>query len=112
MNEAGVAILAASGWDAAVTVEGLEAKLMASMRAVRTDNWLALDNDSQFRAALGGVLLALPDGKDKELLERSIRTFSKMNSYLSAAIAGLSVELPEFDTDILPLIKMWEDSKK
>ena len=112
MNDTGVAILADSGKRAAVSVEGLEAKLIASMKAVRADNWLALDNEAQFRAALGGVLISLPEGEDKARLKTSISAIAKMNSFLQATSAGLTVELPDIPPGILPLIKMWADSKK
>lgn len=111
------------GKEAATKVVGLEAKIRASMRAVRKENWLEKDESKLFQAAIGGVMLNLydieqefpasaGDSGDLAKLKRAVAGFAKLTAYLEAVEQGLVVELPELHGQLLPLFKWWVETKK
>lgn len=90
----------------------LEDRLLATMRAVRTDdniNWMCRNDDQRFRSAIGAVMLASPDDQD-----RIARSMAPLKA-LSAAMSGVPVDFSSVLTDaddLVPLISLWHESAK
>lgn len=114
-----LAINATIGRSASATVEGLEAKVKASMRAVLDGNWMIVDNDDAlFRAGLAGALLDVgADSDDGKRLTESIVVLRKISAFFTAAQAGLSIDLSsalpeEGEEQPLPLLEWWHETKE
>lgn len=95
---------------------GLEAKIKAGMRAVIRENWMDTNDDSMMRAALAAVLLDVgQDSEDGQKIVKTMDGLRKLSAILTAAQAGLSVNLSESDVDEnfkpLPLIQWWKEAK-
>ena len=116
MSDAILMINASYGKAAADNVEGLEAKVRASMRAVIRENWLTLDEDLLFRAGIGGAMLSVERGTDDYImLEQSVAALRKFTAFLAASQAGISVDpadLPGGDDAILPLMQWWREARQ
>lgn len=111
MNDAVLSINSSFGQRAAEQVEGLENKVKASMRAVIKENWMATDDDSLFRAGVGGALLDTKDTPDGEKLLTSIQDLRAINAFFNANAVGLSVDFPTMSEDPAPLMKWWQEVK-
>ena len=117
MSDAVLMINATIGRDAAKDVEGLEAKVRASMRAVLAGNWMELSDDNLMRAGIAGALLDVgTDSEDGRKLTKSIDALKKISAMLAALQAGISVDvasaMPEEGDEILPLVKWWQEEKE
>lgn len=116
-NNAVLMINANLGRRGARDAVGLEAKVKASMRAVLADNWMETNDDALFSASIGGALLDVgTDSEDGKSLLASLETMRKLNAFLGAAQAGLSVDLasllPTDDAEPpLPLLGWWHETK-
>jgi hypothetical protein len=106
-------INATFGARAAKEATGLENKVKASMRAVIRENWMATRDEELFRAGVGGALIDVGlDSEDGQRLERSILALKKFSAMLTAAQAGLSVNIEsvlpgEGEEQPLPLMGWW-----
>ncbi len=109
-------INASIGKRASEGAEGLEGKVKASMRAVVKENFLELDEDKLFRAAIGGVLLDVDaDCEDVRRLKRAVDKLQKLGAFLAAAQVGLTVSIDDMvddDDAILPLMPWWREISK
>ena len=91
---------------------GLEDKLRAAMNAAK-DHWMVLDKDTQFRGAVGAVMLHY--GKDSEEYKRlayEVDALRKLSAFLAAAQAGLSVGVPEMEEpkpEPIGIMKLWQE---
>lgn len=109
MNDAALMIAAT---EAKHGIEGKEfpsiaEKLKAAMRLTK-DHWMVTDEDTQFRAAIGAVLLtASPE--EKTLIESELRCL-KM---LVAASQGVPVDFSQMQVpeNAIGLNKLWQDVK-
>lgn len=116
-NNAVLMINANLGRRGAKDAVGLEAKVKASMRAVREGNWLETNDDALFSAGVGGALLDVgADSDDGRRLTASLDAMRKLIAFLNAAQAGLSVDatsvLPPDDAELpLPLLGWWHETK-
>ena len=77
---------------------------------VTKSHWMIIDEDIQFRAAIGIALLE-SDEIDKERILRSYRPLQT----LSAMMQGIPVDTDAMTNqldhdDLIPLIKMWRDA--
>ena len=94
---------------AADDYDKLEEKIDAAMNAT-INHWMILDEDKQFQAAVGGLLLSV---KDEETRERITKEMKSIRA-LSAAISGVPVDIEQVDIDFefLGLLKRWKELKK
>ena len=92
--------------------DSIEDKARAAMRVAK-DHWMVLDQDIQFRGAIGALLIHY--GKDSPEYKRiasELDSLRKLSAILQAAQAGLSVNLSEDDVpkhEPLGLMKMWHE---
>src|SRR3990167_8099398 len=90
----------------------LKAKLVAAMNSAK-DHWMVLDDDTQFRGAIGAVMQHYgKDSNEWRTLEDEINALRKVSAFLAAAQAGLTVNLQDLEfngpkTEPIGLIKMW-----
>jgi outer membrane receptor protein involved in Fe transport len=88
----------------------LEARVRFAFRRARTDDtWYTGSADEKFRAALGGVILSLPeDSPERESVERSLAALRS----LSASMSGIHVDMSSvFHEDLLPLMGWWREEE-
>jgi hypothetical protein len=89
--------------------------LKAAMKATR-NHWMCLNEDKQFRAAVGAVMLHY--GKDSEEYERLGKEMDSLNK-ASAVFTALQVGVPidwesmetESDYEPIGLLKLWKNEK-
>lgn len=84
----------------------LEDRLRAAMKATYR-HWMATDEDVQFRAAVGGVLLATDDEAEKERLTAEVHQLR----LLSATLSGLPID-PEAITPLeepIGIMRLWHE---
>ena len=94
--------------DAKRVAEGadtLEDKLIAAMNETR-NHWMVTDEDKQFRAAVGAVML-LVDDDTRYQIELEMKTLNA----LSAMISGVPVDIENIETPDEPigLMKIWKE---
>lgn len=116
--EANMAVMSINAQLAKRDVEeavGLENKIKAAMKAVLRENWMDTNDDSMMRSALAAVLLNVgQDSEDGKTLLRSMDALRKLSAILTAAQAGLSVNLEHMDMPeepYLALIPWWNEAK-
>jgi hypothetical protein len=92
----------------------LEDRLRAAMSATR-GHWLVTNEDEQFRCAVGAVMLSYgPDAPEFDRLSWEMEGIRKVSAMITAASAGLSVNLSEDDFNTkqyepIGLIAMWKE---
>lgn len=118
-NNAIVMINANMDADAARKVEGLEAKVRASMLAVIKGDWMAADDDDLFRSGVGGAMIAVGEGTPKYAqLTASMKALQKFSAFLTANRAGLTVSIidalkkEDGEPETLPLTQWFREAKK
>lgn len=117
MNMAVISINAQLAKSDVAEAVGLENKIKAGMRAVIRENWMDTNDDSMMRAALAAVLLDVgQDSEDGKRLLRTMDGLRKLSAMLTAAKAGLSVNLEESDLpkegdEPLPIIGWWHEAR-
>lgn len=118
MNDPKMAVMSINAQLAARDVKeavGIEDKIKAGMRAVIRENWMDTDDDSMMRAALAAVLMDVGrDSDDGKRILASMDSLRKLSAMLTAAQAGLSINLTDDDMppdNLLPLIPMWHEAK-
>lgn len=86
----------------------LEDKIDAAMNAT-INHWMILDEDKQFRAAVGGLILSV----DEEIRERIKKEMESIRA-MSAMMSGVPVDIEQVDVDFefLGLLKRWKELKK
>ena len=105
---ASLLIVIAEAKSAAESKDTLEEKLTAAMNAAR-NHWMVLDEDKQFRGAIGAVML-LVDNETRERIELEMKSLNALSAMLSGVPIDIErVEVPE---DPIGLLKMWKDLKK
>lgn len=101
-------IVIAEAKSAAEGKDTLEDKLTAAMNSAR-NHWMVLDEDKQFRGAVGAVML-LVDDETRERIEIEMKTLNAMSAMISGVPIDIErVEVPE---DPIGLLKMWKDLKE
>lgn len=96
-----------------VATDSLEDQLRAAMQVTR-NHWMCTDEDEQFRAAIGAVMLHYgEESEEYKRLSSEMAKLRKVNAFLQAAQAGLSVDLsllPDEDNQYEPigLLGMWK----
>ena len=90
------------------TLEGKLRSAMSAMSAMK-NHWMLLDEDTQFRVAIGGVLL-LTEGEEKQRIEDELNSLK----ILSSAMRGVPVNWGQVQAPKNPigLMKMWREMKK
>lgn len=81
-------------------------RLKAAMAQAR-QHWLVTNEDDQFRAAIGAVLLSATDD-EKARIESELKALRA----LSAATAGVPINFAALDTqkDPIGLLKIWKET--
>ena len=95
------------------TQGGIKEKLGAAMRATR-DHWLVTDEDSQFRAAISGVMLYYGEGSEEyNRLRWEMEALNRIGAAISAAMSGIGVDffstLGEQKYEPIGLLKLWRE---
>jgi hypothetical protein len=110
-------IAAAEAEDAARERAGepVEARARAAMEAVQ-DHWILRDEDGQFKAALVGLLRSCSP-EETERVEAEVRKMGRLAAMLTAAEAGVPVDLEglaaqneaEPEMEPLGLVRIWRE---
>lgn len=94
-------------------VDGIEAKFRAAAHVTR-GHWLCTNQDEQFRAAVGAVMVDYgPNTPEFERLAVEMKSIQTLNAIFTAAQSGPSVNI----TDDLPegepigLLNIWQESR-
>ena len=84
-------------------------------RSVLSDGvFMCSNEDEEFRAAVGGLILSYPDGsEEQERIQAEMRGLNQVSMMLQAAELGMAVS-PEFEAIEKPigLIGIWRDRNK
>ena len=105
------------GREAAEKVEGVKAKMLASMGAVLDRGWSETDETGLFRAAVGGALWSIGyDTAEGRQVRWNMEVLEKITSVIQAAERGVPVDFSQaFPGETvggpLPLIMWWTESK-
>ena len=85
---------------------------------VTHNHWMCTNEDEQFRAAIGAVMLHYGKGSDEFIqLETEMKSLNKVSAVIHAAQAGLSVNFDSIlnaeDNEYKPigLLKLWQEIK-
>lgn len=88
-------------------------KLKTAMLTTR-DHWMCTDENEQFKAAVGAVMLHYGQNSDEFVrLEREMKSLNKVSAALNAAQAGVSVDFNSIldakgdEYEPLGLLKLW-----
>jgi len=92
---------------------GLLEKLKAAMKATH-DHWMVTNEDEQFRAAIGAVMVFYGQGSEEfKRLEWEMGNLNRFSAALSASQVGVSVDfgsiLDEQEYEPIGLLKLWRD---
>ncbi len=101
-------IVIAEAKSAAEGKNTLEDKLTAAMNAAR-NHWMVIDEDKQFRGAVGAVML-LVDDETRDRIELEMKTLNAMSAIFSGV--PVDIERVEVAEDPIGLLKMWKELKK
>jgi hypothetical protein len=105
MNDGVLTIAVTEAKAAAENETTLEGRLTAAMKATK-NHWMATDEDTQFRAAIGAVLL-LSEDEDKARLEEEVSQIKAVQAMLS----GVPVDFDAMEPMENPigLTKLWRE---
>ena len=114
MNEISLTIAATSIRDVIPKEASLAERLKFAMRYTRKQEaelfWMEgqVTDNEMFKAALAAVMMA-GNEEDKDIIKRSLKPLQA----LSALLAGVSVNLEDAleGEDLIPLLRLWHDSK-
>ena len=106
MNDGVLAIAVSEAKHAAEGETTLEGRLSKAMKATK-NHWMATDENTQFRAAVGAVLL-LSEGEDKERLEEEIAQLKAVQAMLSGVPVNFDAMEPMENP--IGLMKMWRET--
>jgi hypothetical protein len=113
MNNGVLAVVLAETTDASKDCKGdIKEKLRAAMKVAK-NHWLAPDQDTAFRGAIGGVMQDYGEGSEEyESLKWEINQIKKLNAFLNAASAGLSPSFSESEEKKEPIgiMNIWRES--
>lgn len=94
--------------------DDLETRLKSAMEKVR-DHWMATEDDHQFRAAVGAVLLSYPPESDEfKRIQYEMRQLQRMQTIIQAAQLGMSVgrfDVPDDAPEVIGLLGMWRNNQ-
>lgn len=118
--DAVLSINATFGERAAAEVEGAEAKVRASMKAVLKENWMETNEDALFRAAVAGAMLGSKEGSEERThIQESFDGLKKASALIQALQSGVAVDLEatlkaqeEQARKPLPLLQWWREELK
>lgn len=103
--------------DAVDRAEGLVEKLKTAMRMIH-DHWLCIDEDEQFRAAVGAVMIHYGAGSEEyKRLAWEMKGLQKVSALINAARAGLAVSLESLAVDTesefkpIGLVDLWRETR-
>ena len=107
-------IVAAEARSACSGEPNITKRIKKAMRASR-GHWMATNETDQFRGAIAAAILE-SEGAEKDRIERSAKKLNQLGAVLSALQAGVPVDLEamaaeQSDADLLPLRKLWDDTK-
>ena len=115
-NDVMLSLCAMEGKQAALNAGvAIEDQLKAAMNAT-ANHWMVLDEDTQFRGAIAGVLLVAEERGDTETQERLTHEVQLLRG-LSALLAGVPVDAEQLVAKTedgpkpLGLIKLWRHVK-
>lgn len=89
-------------------------RIKKAMKACH-NHWMVTSEPEQFRAALAAAMLeSPPDERDR--IERSARALNRVAAVLTALQAGVPVDLEGIaaekqDDDLIPLRKLWDETR-
>lgn len=100
--------------DACKGEKDISERLRKAMRACHR-HWMETNESNQFRSAIAGAMLESPP-EESDRIQRSATALGKMAAALGALTAGVPVDLEAMldetqDDDLLPLRKLWEETK-
>ena len=91
---------------------GLNDKLRAAMNVAK-DHWMVTDRDTQFRGAVGSVLLHYEEGSSERIrIESELAKMRQLTAFLAASQAGLSPSIPDPASDApepIGMMKIWRE---
>jgi|SRR3990167_11551313 len=75
--------------------------------AIARNHWMVTDEDMQFKAAIGAVLITLDEDSDD--YSRVLKEMRSLNT-VAAMLSGIPVDFNQIETDYEPigLIKLWK----
>ena len=78
---------------------GLNDKLRAAMNVAK-DHWMVTDRETQFKGAVGSVMVHYGEGSQERIrIESELAKMRQVTAFLAASQAGLSPSLPESNAD-------------
>lgn len=90
--------------------DDLETRLRMAMEKAR-DHWMATEDDHQFRAAVGAVLLSYPPESDEfKRIQFEMEQLQRISTIIQAAQLGMSVggfDIPDDAPEVIGLLRMW-----
>lgn len=89
-------------------------EMLRRVFVVAKDHYMVRDPDVQIKGALNAVLKRIgADSPDGQKLTTEIQLLGKMNAWLRAAQAGLSVDPPEVPEGYEPfgIMKLWHETR-
>lgn len=84
-------------------------QLIAAMNATK-DHWMATDEDTQFRAAIGAVMVGI-EGDDLERIKTELRMLKTLGAMISGVPVDLAAAAPPDDFKAIGLQGLWDDVK-
>lgn len=82
------------------------------------NHWMYLDEQVQFKGAIGAALIVLKEGPEYERVQRSVTALGKLSAVMNALQQGIPVDLEAMlkekeaepdQTPVIPLTKLWND---
>jgi len=77
-------------------------------------HWMFTDEQTQFKGALGAVLITLKEGPEFERVRESIESLGRASAILNALQQGVPIDFEAMQKgpeNVIPLNKMWCDVK-
>jgi hypothetical protein len=111
-----VAVMAIAATEARAACKGepdVIERIKKAMKACR-NHWMVTDENEQFRAAVAAALLE-SNGEEKDRIERSAKSLSRVSAMLKAMQAGVPVDIEAMaaepqESDLIPLNKLWHET--
>jgi hypothetical protein len=82
------------------------------------NHWMYLDEQTQFKGAIGAALIVLKEGPEFERVQRSVTALGKLSAIMNALQQGVPIDLEAMlkekeaepdQTPVIPLSKLWND---
>lgn len=91
--------------------EGIEAKFKAAANVTR-GHWMCTDEDQQFRAAVGAVMIDYgASSPEFARIDAEMTSIEMLNAIITAAQSGVGISLPDElpDFERVGLLDMWRE---